>query len=382
LGKNCFSTVSHFWSNIPFPMSLSPSTATTRPLGRSVKGDEKFLVYAICQLLGWGGVAVFGWIMGLVQRLGGELTHQPSDQNFLALTCLAGLVATHIIWVLIRRGEWLVMSPVNILWRYASALVLTSLVLSYIGVEFFIATPLRESRLETFTTALMINSSLVGAWMAIYFLLHFYEGFHAARAEQALLKEAVTASKLEALQLQLNPHFFFNALNSVRALIPASNHEAREALTLMASVLRKTLGSSESRTVPFSQELEIVQNYLAIEKIRFADHLTVQEKISPDMFETPIPPLILLTLVENGIKHGVQLQEGAATLTIEAAVCDGEAQISIENPGSRLSSDSSLGLGLQNLKERLRLIFGADSSANLKFFENGMVRAEIRYRLN
>lgn len=340
---------------------------------------NRWLVYAGCQILGWGGVAAFGWIMGWVRHLGGQETRIAEDQVFLSLTCLAGLVATHILWIVIRRGEWLVLSPVKIMVRYAAALIITSLVLSLVGMEFFMAGPTGESRVETFTAALMINTSLVGAWMAIYFLLHFYEGFHAARAEQALLKQAVTAGKLEALRLQLNPHFFFNALNSIRALIPASNAEARHALTLMASVLRTTLGSSECASVPFAQEIELVRNYLEIEKIRFAEHLNVIEDISPPVLSTGIPPLILLTLVENGIKHGVQLQEAPATLSIKADVFNGEVRISVENPGASATADASLGLGLQNLRERLRLTFGSRSTAELHACPNGHVRAELKY---
>jgi LytS/YehU family sensor histidine kinase len=357
----------------------SPTSDVFHFPGLAKSFGNRWLVYTGCQLLGWGGVAAFGWVMGWVRHLGGQEASIVEDQIFLSLTCLAGLVATHILWIIIRRGEWLVLSPVKIMVRYASALIITSLVLSFLGMEFFMASSRGESRIETFTAALMINTSLVGAWMAIYFLLHFYEGFHAARAEQALLKEAVTAGKLEALRLQLNPHFFFNALNSIRALIPVSNTEARHALTLMASVLRTTLGSSECALVPFSHEIELVRNYLAIEKIRFSEHLLIVENISPSILLARIPPLILLTLVENGIKHGVQLQESPATLAITAEVRDGEACISVENPASSASADSSLGLGLQNLRERLQLTFGNRSSAELHFCGNGNVRAELKY---
>jgi LytS/YehU family sensor histidine kinase len=337
--------------------------------------------YSICQLAGWGGVALFGRIMEALQALASPATEQLQDHGFLPLTCVAGLTASHVMRLLIRRGHWLEMPPAKLILRYALALAVSTLLLSLIGVLFFKSPTARESRTETFTIAMMINSSLMGAWMAIYFLFHFYEAFHRAREEQVLLREAVTRSQLEALRLQLNPHFLFNALNSIRALIPPAAPEAREGVTRLAGVLRSTLLGKTMETISFARELEVVRDYLAIEKLRFADHLRIVEDIDPALDPIPIPPLMLLTLVENAIKHGVQLHEQAAALSLAGSLADGIVTLFVESPGSesQSSAHSSLGIGLRNVRERLHLIYGSAASAVLEAVSESTMRCTLRY---
>jgi hypothetical protein len=339
------------------------------------------MTYWGCQLFGWGGVALFGRIMEALQALASPATAQIQDHGFLPLSCLAGLVASHLLRLLIQRGQWLEMPPAKLILRYALALAVSTLLLSVIGVLFFKSPTAQESRAETFTIALMINSSLMGAWMAIYFLFHFYEAFHRAREEQVLLREAVTRSQLEALRLQLNPHFLFNALNSIRALIPPTAPEAREGVTRLAGVLQSTLIGKAADTIAFARELEVVRDYLAIEKLRFADHLRIVESIDPALDPIPIPPLMLLTLVENAIKHGVQLHEQAATLSLIGTLADGMVTLVVESPGSETqsSAQSSLGIGLKNVRERLQLIYGTEASAVLEAVSASTMRCTLRY---
>lgn len=339
------------------------------------------VAYWGCQLFGWGGVALFGMIMEALQALASPLSLQSQDHGFLPLTCLAGLMASHLLRLIIRKGEWLEMPPRKLILRYAMALAVSTLLLSVIGVLFFKAPSSDEGRTETFTIALMINSSLMGAWMAIYFLFHFYEGFHKAREEQVLLREAVTRSQLEALQLQLNPHFLFNALNSIRALIPAAAAEAREGVTRLAGVLRSTLGSKPGNTVPFAKEMEVVRDYLAIEKLRFGEHLRIVEVMDPTLDQVDIPPLMILTLVENAIKHGVQRQEEAATVSIGGRVEGGTVIMSVESPASDGAKDreSSLGIGLRNVRERLQLIYGNEATAVLESPRGSFIRCALSY---
>lgn len=339
------------------------------------------MTYWGCQIFGWGGVALFGRIMEALQALASPATAQIQDHEFLPLSCLAGLVASHLLRLLIQRGKWLEMPPAKLIMRYALALAVSTLLLSVIGILFFKSLTAQESRAETFTIALMINSSLMGAWMAIYFLFHFYEAFHRAREEQVLLREAVTRSQLEALRLQLNPHFLFNALNSIRALIPASAPEAREGVTRLAGVLQSTLVGKTTDTIAFARELEVVRDYLAIEKLRFADHLRIVESIDPTLDPVPIPPLMLLTLVENAIKHGVQLHEQAATISLIGTLANGMVTLVVESPGSesQSSAQSSLGIGLRNVRERLQLIYGAEASAVLEAVSASTMRCTLKY---
>lgn len=337
--------------------------------------------YWVCQFSGWGGVVVLGQIMDWLQRITSPTGELGQDHLFLPLTCLAGLLATHLLRVIISRGQWLEMAPSKIVLRYGTALVFTAFLLSMVGTFFFTTVSVKETHLETFTAALMMNSSLIGAWMAIYFLLHFYEGFHSAREERALLKEAYTASQLEALRLQLNPHFLFNALNTIRALIPSSSFEAREAVTKLAETLRVTLSSRAEITIPLEREIGVARDYLSMEKLRFGEHLQVIERIDPDTSDVGIPPLLLLTIIENAIKHGVQCHEEGGTLTISSLRVGREIVIKVESPGPGRDSESvdSFGIGLRNVRERLRLIYGEKTSATLLPGENGMTECILRF---
>jgi hypothetical protein len=363
------------------PRSRATLMTNTSRLSQKQSPRNISMVYWGCQLFGWGGVALFGMIIDALQALASPLTQQSQDKSFLPLTCLAGLIASHLLRLLIVEGGWLEMPPKKLILRYAMALALSTLLLSVTGVLFFKASASGEVRTDTFTIALMINSSLMGAWMAIYFLFHFYDSFQKAREEQVLLREAMTRSQLEALQLQLNPHFLFNALNSIRALIPSAAPEAREGVTRLAGVLRSTLCSKPGNTVPFAREMELVRDYLAIEKLRFGEHLHIEEVMDPILDQVNIPPLMLLTMVENAIKHGVQLQEEPATVSIAGRVERGKVILSVQSPSSEGAKDrdSSLGIGLKNIRERLQLIYGSEASAVLESPRCFFTRCALTY---
>jgi LytS/YehU family sensor histidine kinase len=230
------------------------------------------------------------------------------------------------------------------------------------ALDFFFLgeSPALANRMEAFMVALLVNSSLIGAWMAIYFLMHFQNAYHRAEAERAFLNEAYTRSQLEALTQQINPHFLFNALNTVRALIPAEFREPRDAVTKLAGILRATLRSGQEAASSLAGEMEIVRDYLALQKLRFGKNLEVREDIDPRCLAGEIPPLLLLTIVENAVKHGVQCCEEQAVLSIEAGLADGLVTIVVESPSptARAPVDESLGIGLRNAQERLRLAFG------------------------
>jgi two-component system LytT family sensor kinase len=337
-----------------------------------------------CQLFGWGGVALFGRIMEGLQGLASRQNSENQDHLFLPLTCLAGLIASHLLRKLIKRGEWLELPPQTLILRYAAALAISTLVLSVIGATFFKAPASSGKTTATFTVILMINSSLMGAWMAVYFLFHFYERLNRARQEQVLLREAVTLSQLESLRLQLNPHFLFNALNSIRALIPRESAEAREGVTLLADVLRSTLSTRGGKTVAFGEEMRLVRDYLSIEKLRFGDHLRIVEQLDATISKANIPPLMLLTVVENAIKHGAQSQEQAATITITGRVEEESIMLIVESPAScekKKDSDSSFGIGLQNIRKRLRLIYGEQATAILETSADATTRCVLCYPL-
>jgi LytS/YehU family sensor histidine kinase len=322
---------------------------------------------------GWGSVALAGWLMdGLQQAIYGSASYGRGP-SFLPLICLGGLAATHCLRMVIHRGRWLDLSGGRLAIHYAAALVVLSFGLAAFDFFFLGESPGSDNRMEAFTVALLVNSSLIGAWMAIYFLMHFQNAYHRAEAKRALLNEAYAKSQVEALTQQINPHFLFNALNSVRALIPADLREPREAVTQLAEILRAILRSGRQPAASLEGEMEIVRDYLGLQKLRFGDHLQVVEKIDSRCLAAEIPTLLLLTIVENAIKHGVQSREEQATVCIHAGEQDGMLRISVESPAARgrVASEESLGIGLHNAQERLRLAYG--DTAEVKLFADDPV---------
>jgi signal transduction histidine kinase len=221
-------------------------------------------------------------------------------------------------------------------------------------------------------------------WWGVYLVWNiFYMAVlslrRANRFEQEALRLEIAAkdAELRALQAQVNPHFFFNSMNSVRALIYEDQNAAAQMIDQLASVMRYALQSGQNDTVPLAAEIEAVQAYLAIEKIRFEERMRVSVEIGMGLEHVRIPPMALQTLVENAVKYGVETSPTGSEIRIRAQrMDDGMIHIEIANLGAILPFANSTKVGLVNTRKRLALALG--SSANLDLTENsGWVRATL-----
>jgi two-component system, LytTR family, sensor histidine kinase AlgZ len=181
-------------------------------------------------------------------------------------------------------------------------------------------------------------------------------------ALEASRRAAVEArdAELRALKAQINPHFLFNSLNSIIALIASDPGGAREMCIRLADFLRSTLGLGERDAISWSEELSLAQAYLDVEQIRFGSRLQVEMDVAENCRGCPMPPLLLQPLVENAVKHGIAGLVEGGTIRIQSALRDGQLRITVENLFDDQSSPSSQsGLGLRNLRMRLETRFGA-----------------------
>jgi LytS/YehU family sensor histidine kinase len=167
-------------------------------------------------------------------------------------------------------------------------------------------------------------------------------------------------------------------LNGVRALIADEPARAQDAVTQLARTLRYTLASNDDELVTLARELEMVNDYLALEGLRLADRLTVVRDIAPEAAQARVPVMLIQTLIENAIKHGIaELKEGG-TLRIEAHVVNAELTIQIINPRpAGAPVPHAQGTGLKNSSERLRLLFGSRASLRLDLSHPGEATAEV-----
>jgi two-component system, LytTR family, sensor kinase len=195
--------------------------------------------------------------------------------------------------------------------------------------------------------------------------------WNSARIEHRLQEQEklLLAAKIEALKSQINPHFLFNTLASISSFIRSEPETARMLIIKLSGLLRRLIRSHQ-HFVTLREELEAIDEYLDIEVVRFGSKLGVRKEISPDTVELVVPSMILQPIVENSIKHGLARKIGPGSIVIRSWREDGRAVLEVEDDGmgflpDRLEQPMSSGIGLANVRERLRVIYGATSQFTL-----------------
>ncbi len=197
----------------------------------------------------------------------------------------------------------------------------------------------------------------VGVWVILYFLYQILERARKIEQEKLRSENAARVTELELLKTQLNPHFLFNALNSIKALVSIDQEKSRDAIVKLSELLRYTLNYGNQQLIPLHDELAEVKKYWALEQIRFGSRLQVQIDVEDATLNRLIPPAIILTLAENAIKHGVAKHSGDCLLQLKALLSGPTLAIEMINPG-KLELSGHTGIGLQNIQKRLHHFFG------------------------
>ena len=192
------------------------------------------------------------------------------------------------------------------------------------------------------------------------------------------LEAARNEYELRRLRDQMNPHFIFNAMNTIRALIDEDPIKAKNAVTQLSNVLRSSLQTGKQELITIEKEIQIVRDYLEIEKARYEERLIVELEIDPASMSSKIPPLILQTIVENCIKHGIAKLPKGGTIKVKTKKAEDHLKIDIINDGQfdpSKKSDSSL--GLENTRNRLDLSFGKSAWLTIGNLNEFKVRTQI-----
>lgn len=334
-------------------------------------------LYWICQLTGWGlftGTRLYGAVV---------LLHVPWPHAAVELLLLDGsaLALTHWLRGFVRRHRW-------------SALGAGRLAVRMVGISFLLAVPLGVMTLATPVSALqdagplmerlspalrarfaepvllglhIVNWTFVFVlWLIIYFAATAMRRRRLAELRESELARALQLAELRVLKTQLNPHFLFNSLNTVRALIAEDPARAQRAVTHLANTLRYTLSAGRDELVTLAQELDIVRDYLALETMRFEDRLAVEFAVAPETGDVQIPVMLLQTVVENAVKHGIaELPEGGI-IRIATSLEDKLLFMQVHNPRPlRPTGTTHAGIGLRNADDRLKLLFGVRAGLQL-----------------
>ena len=331
----------------------------------------KISKYWLYQFVGWGiNLAVSVFIMFSM----GKAT--PLYYKSLALTILLGVFITHIMRYQMKQMKILTFSIKGQVWRmllvtviYSFIFGVSSLLIDYSIGEVF---PERFAKLSYWMRLFLYSFNcfwLLLIWNVIYFVYHYAEKNRMEQLNTLKLEATVKELELKTIKSHINPHFIFNSLNSIRALVDENPTRARQAITELSNILRSSMRAEKQETVPFSQELGIVNDYLALEYMRFEERLDIDMNIGQDTLEQQVPPMMIQTLVENAIKHGISKQIEGGTISLSSSYVDDEHLIEITNTGT-LSEDfaASDGFGLQSTEDRLNLMY--NGKANFKIIDN------------
>ncbi len=228
---------------------------------------------------------------------------------------------------------------------------------------------------------------LIIYWMVVLGHLGWssYQRYRDHELEAAELHRQLVEARLEALRMQLNPHFLFNTLHTISALLHENPEAADRVVARLSELLRVSLDQSKAQEVPLSEELAFLDRYLEIEQTRFGDRLKVERIIEPGSQDALVPCLILQPLVENAIRHGIEQREEAGRLAISTRRDNGVLTLSVSDNGNGLPEDADApreGIGLSNTRSRLHHLYGESQKLELKRVPGGglEVRITIPYR--
>jgi two-component sensor histidine kinase len=209
-------------------------------------------------------------------------------------------------------------------------------------------------------------------WSAAYNFYHVALNMRRNAVEKLAVENRAKDLELINLRSQLNPHFLFNALNSIHSLAMMKKDNASDAVLLLSDLMRYTLNYEKRDLVPLSEEIEVVEKYLQLEKIRFGKKLNAELDISDATLDLKIPPIIVQTLVENAIKHGLKESTEGVFIKINSQLSNNFLTINIINSGRLKKGDPSVsapkngGIGVENTRRRLQMIYGERATFDLQ----------------
>jgi len=315
---------------------------------------------------------ISGWLtFALVQIIGFKIfgTQEVSSNQITFWFVEAGLFLffTHIFRNIIVNWGWLAISIAKLIPRVILAIVVLALFVYFSRLLVSVPLGMYNPKIAL-SAANVIGLSVIYAvifmfWVILYFIYHYFEQYNISLKHEAARHEI----ELSNLKAQLNPHFIFNALNSIRALVDENPRKSKNSITQLSNILRSSLVSDKKRLTLFENELKTVKDYLGLESIRYEERLKTEYDIHPESFQYYVPPLMLQTLVENGVKHGISKLKHGGIIRLKTYIESQELKIVIENSGTyNINGSLAEGLGLKNTKKRLSLLFGENASFEIE----------------
>ena len=214
-------------------------------------------------------------------------------------------------------------------------------------------------------------------WQLIYFFFQYSKKTLLMERQNNQLERTILETEGKVLRAQMNPHFVFNALNSIRALITEDPQKAKKGINQLSKLLRSSLLTDRKKTIPLSEELDTIADYLSLEKIRYEDRLEWEIRGEGHVKKAQIPPMLLQTLVENSIKHGISHSVKGGKIEILMEKTGDKLCIRVINPGHLKTKGDEIGVGMENSRHRIRLLYGETAQLILRPLDKNHVEAAL-----
>ncbi len=332
--------------------------------------------YWTLQIIAWFGIA---YILLLINKSNGVLVNGAG---------LVLLLVFAVLGIFLSHAQRFVYLKFNIL-NGKAALVLFFIAIScfvtaflfqsiYESIGFVLLPTKNEFTWRLFFGQWIVMSSLFGTWSLIYFVNHYFRKIRISEIENIKLSAQKQSVELALMRSQLNPHFLFNSLNSLKALISENPEFAKIGITKLSNILRNILIYSKRPLVSVDEEMQFVRDYLDLEKIRFEERLSYSELLDDKLMNFQIPPMTIQSLVENAVKHGIGRLRAGGHIEIQIQKLPADIEISVSNDG-KIYETGDTRVGLKNTTSRLESVFGEKVSLSLKE-ENNKVIAKIIIR--
>ena len=292
-------------------------------------------LYWTCQILGWSIVSIY-WAYTVYTRDNYGLLY--TILNYL-LDVSIGIFLTHMYRMYALKANWSQLPIKKLLIRVIPSILLLAVLyvllnnLKWYAYWTFIVgkdVSLSES-LIYWDPILLTGLRLMSIWLLAYHLYHYYQKEVVTARENAQLSLIAKQAQLDNLSAQLNPHFLFNSLNSIKSLVIENPNVARRAIDLLSDLLRSSLYEKDKDLIPIKNELSLVYDYIELEKMRFEERLQLKTNIDDDLINYKIPTLSIQLLVENAIKHGIDLKVGGGIIFLKIKKMDNNIYITVEN---------------------------------------------------
>jgi two-component sensor histidine kinase len=335
-------------------------------------------IYWWCQIGGWFSYGLtmifFAYIF--------DSKPNPIFYPRLGITIVTGILFTHLLRTLLVQFKLRPPFPIQKWWLllllFSSVVVFYSLTNSALVEWVRLYDPTRKFSVRTrFFSNLIFDSPMIFIWGSIYYVWHFVELGRMNEIQKVRLESLVKELELKTIKAHINPHFIFNALNSIRALVDENPERARTAITELSNILRSSMQAEKLETVTLEKELSIVKDYLALESIRFESRLKVVYHIDEDTLDQPVPPMMLQTLVENAIKHGIGKHRDGGVVEIHSDFKNEHHELIIRNTGTIDGEIDTSGFGISSTKNRLALLFGNKAQFSIHNMGHQMVEAVV-----